>query len=249
MKITLPTFNFVSVYHVGSLNIADKGIQFPSSLEGSCLSVSHCPASWQKIAKLGGNPWWELSADSILMLDALRLKKSGKDVIAQAGVEDGLLRRQVVYCAPHLDEDGSVCGYSSHLTMDEAIAEVQSTFFDETASDLKKKVKQKEAFLATDLLAKWSGWKHTADAFDIYLPFFVEKYAPTLMGVWWTEALDTHSLSAPRGAVLPSKIKQLRKRQIPEEQQWSWSTEKPTISSLSRGQIEVALSLKSLKVA
>lgn len=236
MKIKLPVIEFASVFHVGTLNPSDKGIQFASSLEGKCLSVSHCPASWQKIARLGGNPWWELSADEILVLDALKLKRAEKDQIALVGINSGLLKKQEVFCVPVTDEEGEVCGYTSHLTLDAALSELG-----DDSPETIKSIKKKEILLATETLAKWSGWTHCADAFDIYLPYFVEKHAPSLLGVWWTEAWEPSKLSAPRGALIPSKIKLLRRKQIPDDQQWGWQTEKPAIPSSARKVIEVVI--------
>lgn len=60
MIMDIPTLKAKAIYHVGTMNEGAKSSFFTDSLEGHCISVSRCPAAWRKIAKLGGNPLWEL---------------------------------------------------------------------------------------------------------------------------------------------------------------------------------------------
>lgn len=74
MTAAPPTITLARVWHIGTLNAADKAGRYTQSLEGAGLSVSVHPEAWNEIARLGGLPWHELTQPGgIRLLDRHRL--------------------------------------------------------------------------------------------------------------------------------------------------------------------------------
>ena len=193
-----PTCRIGRVWHVGTLNPDDKK---RNSLEGGGLSVSQCPTAWTEIARLGGNPTWELTAPSDRgeFLDALALTDTERSDIVEWGTGIGFVERsamwEVTWEDDELGSDVSIlCG-----TIEEA--ETEAEFCEGTVTET-------EALIPTSTFEQRLGVSSSpAEAFDHLLTVWVEDTRPDLDGVWWHETLDPFVLSAPRGVIVPSRIR------------------------------------------
>ncbi len=99
---SLPVVHISSVFHIGSLDPADKGDQ---SYEGHGLSVSRDPFEWERIAKLGGQTWWRLDCDTGAFCDFHAINKRLRRLIRAWGVEQELVTEGVMWEYSWLDEE------------------------------------------------------------------------------------------------------------------------------------------------
>ncbi len=81
----LPLVSFPKLFHVGTMNVADKQ---RGSYEGAGLSVSLHPEEWMHIAEIGG-PIWECRRRGNKFIDYYKLSKHNKDVISMWAVHNG----------------------------------------------------------------------------------------------------------------------------------------------------------------
>src|SRR5690554_5056232 len=88
----VPLLAISNVYHIGTLNVSDRAKQWEASYEGHALSVSLCPHSWRKIAKLGGNPLWECENNSALYVDCFALPDETLHAIIEWSKENELIK-------------------------------------------------------------------------------------------------------------------------------------------------------------
>lgn len=192
LNFELPTKKISSVFHVGDMNISNKS---DFSLEGSGLSVSLHPDAWVKIAKLGGRDIYVLTNNNGIFVDAYKINKKQKDSIISWGINNELVTKIELYKV--LFGDGS---YMEFDNLDDA----------EYESDGEYEIKKSKNYgiKATDKLKNKTKQKRIdiSSTFDLLLSVYVEDL--TLYdGVWWSDKLDIYSLSAPRGVIFNSKIK------------------------------------------
>lgn len=204
----IPTLETSIVYHVGTMESSDKGVHFKHSLEGHCLSVSHHPDAWVKIAKLGGLPYWslhKLDGSPARFVDAHSLTESPEvmDQIKAWGLSMGLIQERTLYRAWSTDEDDR-WRYSLHGSELEASQEVDE---DSEGPDGGPAIEPSLTMTGTDALGGIVGRSLHAndDATDMLLLAWAQIQTD-LDGVWWSDELDVHALSAPRGGILPCRL-------------------------------------------
>ena len=182
------------------------------SYEGNALSVSLCPEAWTSIARLGGRPTKQLVKPGGEFVHARVLPEEAKNQIRTWARETGILDTATIWHVPMFDEDGESDGYMEFLDESKAQAKFNSYYGDseefEDRSEMPS-LTQRPDYVATQKLldvVNVDGPVLGRSAFDFALMAWV--YNTDLDGVWWDENYDPISLSAPRGAISPGKIKQ-----------------------------------------
>lgn len=182
------------VWHIGSLNPADRGCH-GHSFEGTGLSISVNPDAWEQIAKLGGLLWWELKRPHGAFLDYLALTEQQLAELTLWGVREGWLVMRQQWELSWLDSEDNerrMCYFDSLEK-----AQYERDEEDDTVS-LKEVVRPCPTKAMDDRL----GFKaDVGSALDLAATFWVEDMT-SLDGVWWAEYLRPSSLSAPRGVIV-----------------------------------------------
>jgi hypothetical protein len=209
----LPTRRCDEVFHIGTLDAADKGSVFSSSYEGHGLSVSECPEEWERIAELGGLPWWELSRPGGRFADAHMLDEEQRACVEAWGIGQGLVERVLAYKVSWYDSDREDSVYMLFIDETEARDELGEAE-DEERQD--RKLEKVEVLQGTTLLDSDMGFSTGLDCFDFLLITYVEKETE-LDGVWWDDILDG-DLSAPRGVIFPERVSAWQITKIREPQ-------------------------------
>jgi len=201
----IPTLAFPTLYHVGSLDPKHKR---RDSYEGAGLSVSIHPAEWRQIARgLVAGQTWALTKAKNKFIAATRLSKTQKAMIAQWAVTNGWAESSTIYRLSWFDDEMDDTMYSDFTTREEAEREA----YDPEDADIKE---IPGTLIATDALRH----RTNNDAAPVTVPdLILTVYAEELGydGVWWDDRLDVRNYSAPRGVIVPSKIK-------------TWTVLKPT---------------------
>ena len=222
--MNLPFLRLPTVYHVGTMALADRGELYSNSQEGNGLSVSLCPEAWKTIARIGGKPLHKLSRPNSLFLDVLGLDEEVKERIAEWAITEGLAQKSVRFIAWRWDEEeeewmGMTCG-----SREEALDELEDELDGDEPTDVRLSMsedgggppggsllQEKIIHLLTKVGdTRTLGYGRKNDAMGI-LPMLwaedvVRPLLTDLMGVWWMENYAPHSLSSPRGAVFPSMV-------------------------------------------
>lgn len=191
----MPFRSFPVLYHVGSLNAADKG---NDSYEGAGLSVSLHPEEWMEIAQLSG-PVWQAIRPGNKFLDFYRLTKRQKATIIAWGQSEGYLEQKAQWRVDYYDEEYEEKRFFVFDNEQEAQEEAQEY------GTVPKEIKG-----ATDSTAKLiqrtkQGRVSPGMGFELLCPVYVEDVL-NIDGVWWNERLEPEALSAPRGVIVPSQI-------------------------------------------
>src|SRR3546814_7378418 len=109
----VPLVSFDALWHRGTMDAADKGCRGESH-EGHGLSVSTDPDAWEEIAKLGGEPLWELSRDGNRFLDAHGLSECHRRTMSDWAESEGLaVRADAWRSEEHTSELQSLMHHSS----------------------------------------------------------------------------------------------------------------------------------------
>lgn len=211
--LKIPVVKTDSIFHIGTLNRERKGSFYADSLEGHCLSVSHCPKAWMRIARLGGNPLWEMSKRGAMFLDIHKAAKSKalRNEIEQWGFAQHYIEHKPMWRAWQTDEDGE-WGYMLFNTEELALQNVE----EEDGGPRGKAVEPMQILMGTDRLAERVGFKSLSDrdAFDFLATVWAEDTQPLIDGVWWCDEYAPFALSAPRGGVFPDKVTQWTRAKI-----------------------------------
>lgn len=184
-----PVVAFEELFHVGSLNPADKR---KDSQEGGGLSVSVHPEEWTYIAKLGGLDTHRLVPDrrSSRFLDVHAMQEDQKSQALSWLIDNGYLRVETLWKSIQPDEQGEA-SWTLHKTEQEALDEL----LDEDGY-----VEAWDTPVATGKAEGRCGFRiDPMLAFDIALTFVAEDAG--FDGVWWNDELDVYALSAPRGVI------------------------------------------------
>jgi hypothetical protein len=191
------------VTHVGTLNPADKGRQGESH-EGSGLSFSKHPEEWERIARLGGQPWWEASLAGFSIVDGHALVRKHAKALGQWGVDQGYLTQGQGWEVSWEDED---MGRVSMMLGSKAEAH-------EEVEDRDAKVRQVDVHLPTvKLLAAMKHDIKRAGKPAVDIPqdaATVWAKDNELHGIWWSDTLDPGCLSAPRGVLFEDFVEQAK---------------------------------------
>ena len=206
----VPARRVDEVVHVGRLDPALRGSNWPRSHEGHCLSVSTCPFAWERIAGLGGEPWWRMRRDASLFVDvrrALRDARLAREVDAWC-LARGLASRATRFVAERPTPTGrrsrrvfadggdaarwagATGSVAERSVLDPAPGLAEATGLH--PSDLREGPLE-----AADRTAKLLAW---VDG--------VRPRGPggTVVGAWWDHRLDPLELSAPCGGILPFAV-------------------------------------------
>jgi hypothetical protein len=189
------------------MEIHDKGAR-GDSYEGAGLSVSTCPDAWEEIARLGGLPWWNLSANPPpTFLDWHALRRSSEHVSFMAlvrswAIGEGLAQPSLAYRLSHFDEESGMACSFTFWSARQAQEELKSM------DDPSARVSVMDDALKLTSVGLQKSLRQTASADEgeelctlLYL-----DHLKVLDGVYWDEDLDPSSLSAPRAVVLPSRL-------------------------------------------
>jgi hypothetical protein len=199
----MKTVSFPVVAHIGSM---DRSLKEKGSYEGSSLSVSINPGAWSAIARLGADGFVlsRVDGEPVTFVDARKLSRDERAGIVAWGKEQGLLVDREIYIASYFDLDDEETRKIECATREEAVAEVED-LPRRRVSGPKIVIGASEKLMA---LSDQAGEGHEISsdfAFDLVLLSYVESKL-SVDGVWWDEALDVHTLSAPRGAIFQCRL-------------------------------------------
>lgn len=191
-----PTVQFEELWHVGSMNPADKQ---SGSYEGAGLSVSRHPLSWQRIARgqVHGDIW-KLTKPGNRFLDFHRLNERQKQVIIEWGIRHGMVKQETKYIVKYYDDEWEEDRWIECDTMEEAQEEADFMGLDHDSIEV-----QEGTLAATPKLSLVSN--NAPGGYDALVPVYVEAMLP-FDGVWWQDSFDPSKLSAPRGVISINRL-------------------------------------------
>ena len=194
----LPVKTLKGLYHVGTMDSSKKRDGF----EGAGLSVSTHPDAWKQIARghVTGDTH-SATKEGNKFLDAHSLSDAHNKQIKQWAIKNGYLEQQ---------ETVTVCYYDDEMEDDlcstfDSMADAEAEYDDEL--EHMDVTVDKGGIVPTDKLKKETRQNRidSTGVLEFVLPIFAEQQG--LDGVWWQDNLDVQRYSAPRGVIVPSKIK------------------------------------------
>jgi hypothetical protein len=195
----MPLRSFEVLFHVGTLQASHKQ---RDSLEGAGLSVSLHPNAWRKIARgrVSGNTWY-LSKPHNQFIVANELPKKSRKQIEDWAIAQGLARREKVWRMEYLDDELDNLVRQDFLWADKAAALDEAALYEVALKQVPN------VLVATDeLREKTQNGVPPILVFDLVLPLYAEDHG--FDGVWWDDILDVAAYSAPRGVIVPSRVKE-----------------------------------------
>ena len=194
----LPVKTLNGLYHVGTLDASEKR----DGYEGAGLSVSTHPDAWKQIARghVTGDTH-SATKEGNKFLDAHSLSDAHNEQIKQWAVKNDYLAQQETVTVCYYDDEMEDDLCSTFNSMADAEAE-----YDEELEHMDVSV-DKGGIVPTDKLKKETRQNRieSTGVLEFVLPIFAEQQG--LDGVWWQDKLDVNRYSAPRGVIVPSKIK------------------------------------------
>jgi len=190
----MPTQVIEQVFHIGTLDPGQKG-EF--SWEGHGLSISLDPEAWEKIAKLGGFPWWRLQKTGGSFLDYHRLSSFHRGRATRWGLREGYCVEKTGYEFSYYDDELEDDMRFTYTDRDEALVEAEGVGADEES------VLLTTILVATDKLRKELHLKVDINCFDQLFCLWAERFT-SFDGVWWDDQYGF--MSAPRGVIFPSRL-------------------------------------------
>lgn len=194
----LPVKTLKGLFHVGTLDASKKRDGF----EGAGLSVSTHPDAWKRIAKghVTGDTYSATKEDN-RFLDAHSLTKEHKTEITQWAIKNGYLEQQETVTVCYYDDEmeDNLCQTFDSMADAEYEYDDELQYMDVTVD--------KGGIVPTEKLKKETRQTRMSatGVLEFVLPIFAEQQG--LDGVWWQDTLDVNRYSAPRGVIVPSKIK------------------------------------------
>lgn len=212
MTLTVPTVELAEVFHVGTLNPADKGSRSPS-WEGSGLSVSQHPDAWVEIARLGGLPTWNLTraGDAGVFVDWHEIPDALAAEAREWAEAEGLVFAvdgfRVTWWDDEWGED--VCSIVPASQVGEYRDEN-----DELGED-RYRIEPEPLWVGTHALTERLGFAATpGDALDQATIVFFDEQFPDFDGIWWADDLAPERLSAPRGVIFARAVELWQPAQV-----------------------------------
>ena len=197
-KDSLPVKTLKGLYHVGTMDSSNKRDGF----EGAGLSVSTHPDAWKQIARghVTGDTH-SATKEGNKFLDAHSLSDAHNKQIKQWAIKNGYLEQQETVTVCYYDDEMEDNLCSTFNSMADAEAE-----YDEELKHMDVTV-DKGGIVPTDKLKKETRQNRmdSTGVLEFVIPIFAEQQG--LDGVWWQDTLDVQRYSAPRGVIVPSKIK------------------------------------------
>jgi hypothetical protein len=190
-----------------------------TSLEGAGLSVSLHPEEWRQIAKLGGNPTWSLRMAGGMdaeFLDVHSLSDQHWVAVMDWACRHGFATKtQVIRVGWYDSEVDDFCAFTYPTSDPAKVAEAKAEYealkeFDDDAT-----YEVVDGFEATQALNERIGFAvESSLVSDMALTLYVESVLATsdgIQGLWWSDELDVHAYSAPRGVISLNAL-----------DQWEW---------------------------
>lgn len=207
----IPVVSFDYAYHIGTL-AGPPNDDERSSYEGACLSASHVPGAWARIARTSG-PLWRLKKTGAPFLDAHALRGARRRALYRYAVTLGLLAPIMMWRVSYFDDEMNDTLRSLYRTYNEGAAEAESAGV---------RTMPQRSYETTTLLTAL--FKHkTADGFiaqDWAMLAVAELHG--LDGVWWNDHLDVARYSAPRIGIFRSALDSFTRKEI------AWRDHLPT---------------------
>jgi hypothetical protein len=197
----LPIVYFDDAYHIGTLD--DRPDAKRHSFEGACLSTSHEPGAWSRIARIGG-PLWRLHKPGARFLDIHAIGRTRRRALLRYAVEIGLLQRVLLWRVAYFDDEMDDTLVSTYRTYAQAAAE---------APESTRPVPQR-SYETTALLTTRFGHRPQRGflAEDWALLAIAEIHG--LDGAWWNDDLDVSRYSAPRVGIFSRVLPTFARRHI-----------------------------------
>ena len=193
-----------SLIHIGSLRPQDKGTE---SYEGHGLSVSECPGSWEQIAKLGGNPWWNLERENANFLDWHRVSKTMRAAILEWGIANDLCKPCDVHIVEFYDVDLEERRTFSYDTAAEAHESYDDMLAEDEENVVKPELKIEKGHRLSIDACRLVGRRTTNldETATMVALLWIERET-ALDGIYWHAPDDPNSYTAPRAVILPGKV-------------------------------------------
>lgn len=221
-----PIIELDAVYHVGTLDATKVGLNSgKGSQEGNCLSVSLCPNAWQAIARLGGYGTHLLSTTNGAFLDGLAVAQDTDllESIVDWGIAEGLVESATRWRTWYHDDEREEWGYFLSSSAEAALEELRSSQDVEDAEEAeapegREPIETISVLIGREALRVATGFAlgKDDDATDALLVEWSRRgpHGLHLDGVWWNETHDPDILSAPRGAILPERVRDWESRVV-----------------------------------
>jgi hypothetical protein len=185
-----------AVFHVGTLDSAQKGTRHRHSQEGNGLSVSLRPHEWAQIAKLGGGRLYRLEKSDGAFLDYHRIAPRIRRALEAWTLDQGWAQLGTRWRVEWYDSQEVGRRYLLVESQEAAQAEVGSFVGDASAT-----MNPVQVFCATAKLIERIGFApDPIETLDFTTTCWVED-CTALDGVWWDDTLSPDDLSAPRGVI------------------------------------------------
>jgi hypothetical protein len=185
-----------AVFHVGTLDAAQKGTYHRHSQEGNGLSVSLHPHEWAQIAKLGGGRLYRLERSGGEFLDYHRIAPLLRRDLEAWTLDQGWAQLGTRWRVEWYDSEQEDRRYLLVESQEEAHSEVGSFVGDASAT-----MNPVQVFCATAKLIERIGFApDPIETLDFTTTCWVED-CTALDGVWWDDTLSPDDLSAPRGVI------------------------------------------------
>ena len=193
----LPVYTPEQVWHVGTLNPADKNMH-GSSQEGTGLSVSECPEDWCYIVRLGGHPTWEFTRKDAQFLDFFAMTEPQQAALLAWALEKNYVEMQDRFKFSYFDCESECDRFQMFDTREDA--EYEATEYEDAPIEVVS------VPCPTQAMHDRLGFKaEPIGVMDLVATFYVEDETE-LDGVWWFENYAPELLSAPRGVIVPRRL-------------------------------------------
>lgn len=241
--LQIPVHHINNIYHIGTLNAQDKKAH---SLEGNTLSVSLCPNAWSYIAKLGGNPLWNISHNTpLVFLDIYAFIAQQQPTIMAWAIaqKHGYMGASYnVLMGDEENKDNNNIHYMACDTLKEAIREISDpdalliTDCKHTAHEaynnnqevilIKKDIILHQEYMHTHRIA------YSTNGMDNLAALYAEThFSAHIHGIWWNDIYNPNRYSAPRGGIFYQHLPNLTI--TPESSMPMDHTDIPAIKQLS----------------
>lgn len=201
-----PTVSFEELYHVGTMDAADKR---SGSLEGAGLSVSRHPFSWMEIARGQVNgEVWKLTKSGNQFLHFHKLNPEQRQVLTNWGIQHRFVEGGESFVLTYYDEDFEEDRELEFDNQEEAAEEAVYLGADPA------RITHVRGVLKPTLKLLSVTNKGTGDTLQLLSTIYVEAMLP-FDGVWWADEFDPDRLSAPRGVIARNKVAEWKAEKDP----------------------------------
>lgn len=189
------------VTHVGSLDETQKGVQ-GESYEGMGLSFSVHPEDWEVIARLGGNPWWEVDLSDRKIVDGHQAIAQSSSALTQWAVENDLVTRCEEFVLSY--EDSEMGGRVEMVLASHEEALDEAEFIEEGDIACRPGLAPTARLLEAMGHSVDRAGRPCSSALASVLTVWAQDQG--FDGVWWEDDYSPDQLSAPRGVIFASRV-------------------------------------------